>query len=409
MSGKVGMRIVKSCIAAYLCFVIYMLRGQKGIPFYSVIAAIFCMQPLLSRSLKVAGERMKGTIIGVAVGIFTLCLERQFHLDENLWIHYLLLAVMYLPVLYLTVVTHNPASSFIACVAYSSVTVSHGFDASPFHWGINRLIDTMIGILVAYVVNYIHMPARGKKDHLYAVAVDALPEGADGVLDHYTKVRLNQLVERGAHIFLYAKGSAAEVERKLAGYTHRFPVCILSGAALYDPKKGTFEAVESFSEEAVGKLGNLLEKNGLSAFTYCVSHGNLQVFFDKLEDEAMQKWHDSKNTLPRENYVRVSRPADCPVQCLRVFVKEEQQAAFAEVLQREGADILENIRWEADDACPGWKIVSLYPLAANVDQAAQRLMEEQHVHKLDYYVPEDHEPWNVRVFEQWHRKQMKKC
>ena len=70
MSRKVGMRIVKSCIAAYLCFVVYMLRGQKGIPFYSVIASIFCMQPLLSRSLKVAGERMKGTIIGVAVGIF---------------------------------------------------------------------------------------------------------------------------------------------------------------------------------------------------------------------------------------------------------------------------------------------------------------------------------------------------
>ena len=175
MSRKVGMRIVKSCIAAYLCFVVYMLRGQKGIPFYSVIASIFCMQPLLSRSLKVAGERMKGTIIGVAVGIFTLCLERQFHLDEHLWIHYLLLAVMYLPVLYLTVITHNPASSFIACVAYSSVTVSHGFDVSPFSWGINRLIDTMIGILVAYVVNCIHMPARGKRDHLYAVAVDALP------------------------------------------------------------------------------------------------------------------------------------------------------------------------------------------------------------------------------------------
>ena len=409
MSRKVGMRIVKSCIAAYLCFVVYMLRGQKGIPFYSVIASIFCMQPLLSRSLKVAGERMKGTIIGVAVGIFTLCLERQFHLDEHLWIHYLLLAVMYLPVLYLTVITHNPASSFIACVAYSSVTVSHGFDVSPFSWGINRLIDTMIGILVAYVVNCIHMPARGKRDHLYAVAVDALPEGEDGVLDNYTKVRLNQLVERGAHIFLYARGSAAEAERKLAGYTHRFPVYILNGAALYDPKKGTFTAVESFSEKAVGKLGNLLEKNGFSVFTYCVSHGNLQVFFDKLEDEAMEKWHDSRSTLPRENYVCAYRPADCSVQCLRVFVKEEQRASFADALQREGADILANIHWEADDACPGWQILSLYPLAASVDQAAGKLMEELHVHELNYYVPEDQETWNVWVFEQWHKKQMKKC
>lgn len=36
-------------------------------------------------------------------------------------------------------------------------------------------------------------------------------------------------------------------------------------------------------------------------------------------------------------------------------------------------------------------------------------MEELHVHELNYYVPEDQETWNVWVFEQWHKKQMKKC
>lgn len=35
--------------------------------------------------------------------------------------------------------------------------------------------------------------------------------------------------------------------------------------------------------------------------------------------------------------------------------------------------------------------------------------EELHVHELNYYVPEDQETWNVWVFEQWHKKQMKKC
>ena len=39
-----------------------------------------------------------------------------------------------------------------------------------------------------------------------AVAVDALPEGEDGVLDNYTKVRLNQLVERGRPYFPVCQG-----------------------------------------------------------------------------------------------------------------------------------------------------------------------------------------------------------
>ena len=120
---------------------------------------------------------------------------------------------------------------------------------------------------------------------------DALPEGEDGVLDNYTKVRLNQLVERGAHIFLYARGARRRRQSESRQeYAHRFPVCILNGAALYDPKKGTFTAVESFSEEAVGKLGNLLEKNGFSVFTYCVSHGNLSRCF--LTNWRMKPWRN---------------------------------------------------------------------------------------------------------------------
>ena len=36
---KLGMRIVKSAVAVFLCFVIYMIRG-RGVPFYSAIAAV---------------------------------------------------------------------------------------------------------------------------------------------------------------------------------------------------------------------------------------------------------------------------------------------------------------------------------------------------------------------------------
>lgn len=47
----IGMRIVKSAAAVFLCFLLSLLRGRflpflgQGVPFYSAIAAILCMRP----------------------------------------------------------------------------------------------------------------------------------------------------------------------------------------------------------------------------------------------------------------------------------------------------------------------------------------------------------------------------
>ena len=40
-----GQRIGRSMVAVWLCMGLYILRGRQGIPFYSVIAALQCLQP----------------------------------------------------------------------------------------------------------------------------------------------------------------------------------------------------------------------------------------------------------------------------------------------------------------------------------------------------------------------------
>lgn len=40
-----GQRIFRSAAAVGVCLAIYLLRGSQGIPFYSAIAALQCMQP----------------------------------------------------------------------------------------------------------------------------------------------------------------------------------------------------------------------------------------------------------------------------------------------------------------------------------------------------------------------------
>lgn len=73
---KIGMRIVKTAIAVFLCFLIDLLRNHQGVPFYSAIAAILCMQPFVSNSVKVAFNRSVGTFIGGLFGMLVLLAER---------------------------------------------------------------------------------------------------------------------------------------------------------------------------------------------------------------------------------------------------------------------------------------------------------------------------------------------
>ena len=41
---KIGLRMIKTSIAVFLCFLIYVLRNEQGIVFYSCIAAVLCVQ-----------------------------------------------------------------------------------------------------------------------------------------------------------------------------------------------------------------------------------------------------------------------------------------------------------------------------------------------------------------------------
>lgn len=70
----VGQRIIRSVCAVCLCFIVYFLRGCQGIPFYSALAVLQCMQPYRSSSFKMAKKRSIGTFIG-AFGVLVIMIQ----------------------------------------------------------------------------------------------------------------------------------------------------------------------------------------------------------------------------------------------------------------------------------------------------------------------------------------------
>ncbi|MEG2354138.1 MAG: FUSC family protein [Clostridium sp.] len=154
---RIGMRIIKSSIAVFVCLLIGLLRGG-GIPFYSAIAAILCMQPQVSNSLKVAKNRIMGTIIGGVFGMVILLVERSFIPNTMPILQYLLISFSIIPLIYITVLIEKKAVSYITCVVFLSVTVSHGIDINPYAFTLNRILDTLIGIFISLGVNTMWMP-----------------------------------------------------------------------------------------------------------------------------------------------------------------------------------------------------------------------------------------------------------
>ncbi len=154
--GKIkfpGMRVVKTVIAVYICFLLSFIRKTK--PFYSVIAAILCMQSDSKNGWQVGKNRMIGTIIGGIYGLIAIILINFFNIELFSYIHYLVLSLFLIPIIYSNVYLKVPNSTYISCVVFMSVAVSHGGDTSPMFFALNRVIDTLIGIIISIIVNKI--------------------------------------------------------------------------------------------------------------------------------------------------------------------------------------------------------------------------------------------------------------
>lgn len=146
-----GMRVVKTVLAVYICFLISFFK--KSLPFYSVIAAILCIQNDSKNSWEVGKNRIIGTLIGGIYGFLAIVLIKFLNIELFNYLHYLVLSLFLIPIIYSNVYLKVPNSTYISCVVFMSITVSHGGDIAPMYFALNRVIDTLIGIGVSLIIN----------------------------------------------------------------------------------------------------------------------------------------------------------------------------------------------------------------------------------------------------------------
>lgn len=373
-----GQRIVRSTIAVALCFVIYYLRGKRGIPFYSALAVLQCMQPYHMSMKEMAKKRTTGTFVGAFWGLVVILIllalngNRPGGIEES-FTKYMLISLFTGIVLYSTVVLDCKKSSYFSCVVFLSITVMHITDESPILFVMNRVLDTLIGIGLAIIVNSAHLPRRKHNEILFVSGIDDTILNSGSRLTSYNKVELNRLIENGANFTISTIRTPASVREALEGVNLKLPIIAMDGAVLYDMEENSFLMKYQMSESQADKMSTFLDGMGVTYFTNTVVDDLLVIYYQDLKNEAEQGIYERHRKSPYRNYVKVEHPICSNVVYFLVIEKKEKTEQIYQQLMEQ--DWVSDFRIVLADSMnyPGYAHIKIYHKQATREHMLQNL------------------------------------
>ncbi len=331
--------MVKSAFAVFLCFLIYFATGKNGIPFYSAIAAILCMQPDASDSYKTALNRCIGTLIGGCYGTLLLFILKYTISSTDSLLYYFIISVAIIPLMYITILMRKRAATYITTVVFLSITVSHRSDLVPLVFGLSRIIETLIGILVSVVVNHLHIPRRKNHNVLFISDLNGTLLNSEHQLSSLTKVKLNHLISDGAKISVATSRTPASIVPLLKDVNFQLPIIVMNGAALYDMKEKKYIYVKNFNKADRDELFQLFHKNNVSPFAYSMFEDILHIYYSRLDNPSQQRYYDNRKSFALKAFIKKYPDEESPIMYFALYESYEiVQRVFKELTALPNAD-----------------------------------------------------------------------
>ena len=163
LSLQIGWRMIKTAMAVFICAIIGFFRGAESVVF-SLIAAIMCIQPTRDQSLMFALNRVVGTVIGTTLGGICLYLGGVTGILDIRPLYYLIISAMLIPLMQVTLLIRKPSATSFSCVVFLIVTVTRIGDASPVEYSLERMLETLIGVAIGLLVNWIIPKSKKEKE-----------------------------------------------------------------------------------------------------------------------------------------------------------------------------------------------------------------------------------------------------
>ena len=149
----VGMRNIKTAIAATLCAFIYAFFERN--PTFACIGAIFGMGSDFKDSKRSGGNRLFGTIIGGLIGMVLFYIYIQYYPEPTSNFRFMLFELLFVGIIILVLVCQllvipgaiQPAGVVLCIILFNTPVDAY------ITYPLNRIFDTTIGVIIGIAVN----------------------------------------------------------------------------------------------------------------------------------------------------------------------------------------------------------------------------------------------------------------
>lgn len=333
----IGLRIIKSSVAVFLCYIIDYLRKGSGIVFYSQLAALWCMQDYISESKDRARQRLAGTTIGAIYGLIVLVLITRRKLMIGGLPEAVLIAVFIIPIIYTAVVSKRQNAAYFSCVVFLSIVVNHAKDVNPYLFVLNRVLDTIIGIVIGVCVNCFELPGKKKnKDVLFLSGLDDTLLNSNNNLSAYSRVELNRMIDAGLVFTVSTRRTPASLMEPMKDIKLKLPVVVMDGAALYNINEKRFEKVYVISKRECANVISFFENAGVSYFANVIVDDTVLIYYSDSDNAVYNTIVDRLRKSPYRNYIKRPVPAEENAAYFMVADETEKVEALYQEMERQG-------------------------------------------------------------------------
>ncbi|CAM3513892.1 aromatic acid exporter family protein [Saccharibacillus sp. WB 17] len=177
MRFSIGMRNIKTAVAVLLSILISFALDLEY-PFYAAIATVIAMESSIASSYTAGKNRTMGTLVGAAFGGLFAFIE-----PHNAYLSAFGIVCV---IAVCNLLKWNKSVS-IACIVFLAIMLNLRIGEPPFLYALHRVLDTLLGIGVAVLVNYFLIPPKHDRNlersrlavrrHLTSLAHQLLRQG----------------------------------------------------------------------------------------------------------------------------------------------------------------------------------------------------------------------------------------
>ncbi len=150
-----GLRIIKTSLAVFLCLILYSLvpMPENFKVITALIGAIITLRSTIKESFLVSFTRVQSTFVGAVFGLVLILIKERIGFEDNSLVYALFLSLAVLLFIWISVSFLKETGVGLGAIVFLAIALGNTDGVTPLQLALARFFDTLIGIVIALIVN----------------------------------------------------------------------------------------------------------------------------------------------------------------------------------------------------------------------------------------------------------------